>query len=226
MRYLVVLWLISFSSIAMQKITLQEGIAANVPVAVGKLNQIFVQDDRIKSLKSIDKQLFSHDKDVSLGQLYITPNQTDKNIHIFLTTENNKNISLNLLPAKIEPQMIELGFVNKEPNNIQQSAYDEQISELIIGMHNDNDVTGFKTSRNKTTLPKTINKLLPQALKIKTIKTYKGKSFTGFVLEARNTKEPVLNLHDYLAESVAYACTYSRLGLNSKAHIYLVTANA
>lgn len=225
-RFLIIITLLLPTTIfGAQRIAIKEGSTIKIPVSIHDLNHIAVEDDRILTVKGSSGQ-FQLDKDEILGQLYIQPQPEIKDpIHLFLTTEKQRILSLSLVPSDRPSESIILVLDNdkKLAAHFEQSQpYEQVLISLIKAMHSQAPLEGYSIEtinlKNKG----------PKGLEILHCQSYRGEALRGEVLQISNRKkEPVTLLEsDFYKSSVRAVSLSSQLiSPYSKIMVYLVRDN-
>ena len=218
-------------SFGAQKITLREGVATPVTIANHSLNHFSVEDDRIVSIKGDVAGVFEHDMDEKLGHVYLKPilESYPEPIHIFITTEQEKTISLLLNPANIKAESVRLvveGAAKRKTDAWEKTSdYESVITKLIKNMHNRTSLEGFTVSPAKTSKLK--RKPKGQLIKKLTL-SYQGEKLSGEVwfVENQTGKFMSVSENDFYEKGVrAVAILYKDLPNTTSTTVYRVISH-
>jgi len=207
---------------AQQKVPAQDGMEVSVTVSRQVLNRIAVENDRIMNVKGISGQ-FELDKDADLGQVFLKPIKVDEHelIHLFLVTEKGYTYPLSLTVKEgVAQSILLMPLEDKIAQWEQSSSYETLLKIFASNMVNQNDLEGFSESpKNKAHLPKI------KDLKVTHLKSYKGHSLQGEVLEISNKSKEILFLTEedfYQSGTRAVAIINPELLPGAKTYVYRV----
>jgi len=230
-RVLMVLVIFPAVSFALQKITLQEGVATPITIANHALNHFSVENDRIVSVKGGVTGIFEHDFDEKLGHVYLKPILEEylEPIHIFINTEKEKTLSLLLNPTNIQAESLHLaveGTNYRKPDAWEKTNdYESVITKMIKAMHNKTPLEGFAIypAKPQNSKPKVKTKLQKRLLAV-----YQGENLIGetWLVENRTGKIIILSERDFYDPGVrAVAILYKSLSNKGLTSVYRVIAN-
>ncbi|MFA6038266.1 MAG: type-F conjugative transfer system secretin TraK [Legionellales bacterium] len=184
---------LSSSLFASQDFVVEDGQAVDARISSENLNRIYLQDDRIESIKALDGQ-FQYQHDAKSGELYLKPNVAykDKPINLYLTSENGFSYALTLRPGSDKPQTILLDNKNSK-NSDDLAKMNEQdeihalLNQMYIGRGND-EFTRQVIDVDKLTIRDEIA-MSHQA-------NFWGQDYLGEVLLITNDSEKKVILHE------------------------------
>ena len=218
-------------SFAAQKITLREGVATPVTIANHTLNHFSVENDRIVSIKGDVAGVFEHDMDEKLGHVYLKPvlEEYMEPIHIFITTEKEKTLSLLLNPTNIQAESVRLvveGTAPSKPDAWEKTSdYESVVTKIIKSMHNKSPLEGFTESPAKASKLKR----KPKGQLIKKLDTvYQGEKLSGEIwfVENQTGKMMTLSESDFYENGVrAVAILYKDLPNTTSTTVYRVVSH-
>lgn len=194
---------LSSSLLASQDFVVEDGQTVDARISSENLNRIYLQDDRIASIKALEGQ-FQYQHDAKLGELYLKPNTgyKDKSINLYITSENGFSYALTLRPGSEKPQTILLDNSNtKKPSDSskmnEQNEVHALLNQMYLGKGNDEfarqviDVDKL-TIRDEVSMSHQAN--------------FWGQDYYGEVLLISNDSDESVTLHELdIADSAAIA---------------------
>lgn len=225
-RLLVVLILIlPTTSFGIERILVKDEVETKVKISTTGLTHINVEDDRIIAVKASNTQ-FQLDKDEVLGHIYLQPEPNNNEpIQLFISTEKQHMLPLLLIPSDVKASSITL--ILEEVHKVaalweQSQPYEVVVTNLIKAMHNQDALEGYSVEalnlKNKTS----------KGLDVLHLKSYKGKSLRGEILEITNHKKTLNEIieNDFYKPGIrAVAISNKSIAPNGKTRVYLVREN-
>jgi conjugal transfer pilus assembly protein TraK len=198
------LFFLSSIGYAMQIKSMQDNETALFKISANQLNRIFVDNDRIESLRGLsgNYQLL---KDEKVGAVFIKPqtNYAVKPFNVFVSTEKGHSYTLFLTPVLIPAQTIKImpaSPVKEKATAWEKSAsYQDILIQLINGMAKGEAPDGYAfIYPKKNTVHKISDNLSIQLLAI-----YEGSQLQGEVWQVNNHCHDVqLHLSAFYQENI------------------------
>jgi len=208
-----------------ERIRVKDEFETTVKISTSGLTHINVEGDRIVAVKASNTQ-FQLDKDEVLGHIYLQPEPNNNEpIQLFISTEKQHMLPLLLIPSDVKPSSITL--ILEEVHKVaalweQSQPYEIVITNLIKAMHNQDVLEGYSVEafnlKNKRS----------KGLEVLHLKSYKGKSLRGEILEVTNPKKTPIEIveNDFYKPGIrAVAISNKVIAPNSKTRVYLVREN-
>lgn len=214
---------------ALQIHTVVDDAQIKAKISAKETSRITLVGDRVKQF-FINQGRILVERDEIKGDLYVTPTAffQNKDINLFVTSEQGKTFSLLLVPTEMPSATISLKPTGAN-NNLakaweKESSYENTLVQLIKSMATGVVPKGYQVKSS----PRNQFKFNDEALKVQAITQYTGSKFTGYVLYVRNTKKEKLKLKlSDLAHinPLATAIEEQKLYPKMKTRIFVVTSN-
>src|SRR5206468_14557 len=107
-------------------------------IAPFDVNRIFIEGDRIKSVRGVEGNYLLQ-QDTQAGQIFIKPLVPKHPFTIFLTTENNKNYQLQLVPSAMSSETLML-----KPSGNAVSLFITSVISLMRAMVEDKNLDDYQ----------------------------------------------------------------------------------
>ncbi len=196
MKRLWIGWLGIFLAVplyATQHLKVKDSDAITASISPEHLNRIVLASDRIARIQALDGQ-FQMQHDESSGELYIKPNLThlDKELNLYISSEQGFTYALELLPSQESAQTIVLDNSKAGVKDISTRNDNDEIHQLLFAMHHgigNDEIT--KQDVNQDTLPTIYNQLA-----MTPVAHYWGQDYVGEVLIITNDSRKTKIIHE------------------------------
>ena len=191
--FLVLVLILPTVSQGAERIHVKDEVETTVKISTTGLTHINVEDDRIIAVKASNTQ-FQLDKDEVLGHIYLQPESNNNEpIQLFISTEKQHMLPLLLIPSDVKPSSITL--ILEEAHKVaalweQSQPYEIVVTNLIKAMHNQDALEGYSVEALN------IKSKSSKNLDILHLKSYKGKSLRGEILEVTNPKKTPIEISE------------------------------
>lgn len=183
---------------ALQTVSVGANQSASATIGLGDYNRLFIENDRILSVKGKQGQ-YQLQSDPQLGDVYLYPQQSDKPIVLYLSTEKKKTVQLKLEPQSIEAQTLAINIIEpkvvlnvdhksgKQTPSQQKANYEH----LIAQVKTNNPIEGFE----KVVVKTTTRKPLQGHLQARLLSLYQNDNAQIEVYEIYNASKKPLEIH-------------------------------
>ncbi len=180
-------------AVAGQNFKLMDGDSIEAAISPSHLNRIYLKNDRIEGVKSLDGQ-FHGEHDERSGELYIKPTLThiDKPMHLYLSSEQGFSYSVTLLPNVDTPQTLMLD--NRQAQKPDAGTQDDQdeVHQLLAAMHSGKGNDDFV----RQNLSREVLQTVRNELAVSHIANFWGNDYFGEVLVVTNDSRRAKILHE------------------------------
>lgn len=193
------------------------------------VTRIFVQGDRIKSLRGI-KGAYTRENDESNGEVYIQPTglYQERPFTILIDTENGKHFTLLLTPISAPSETLMLvpkGVGRMSAMKFEKaSPYELTINHLIKAMKNGEVPEGYSISEVDSKKSYQFGDRMK--VRLKTI--YSGVNFIGQIFEITNLKNHSIDISEkefYKTGTNAISLDAIQIPANEKINLYRVVSH-
>ena len=139
-----IVMLVSVGANASTVLVLKDHTKATAVISNREQNRIHITSDRIENVFG-SEEMFVHQSDVKLGQIFLRPKTKSEAFTITLTTEKNKTIDLYLVPDDRDSETIIVKIEDKKLTNPIQPIKNKDIETLIEAAIKERPIKGYKS---------------------------------------------------------------------------------
>lgn len=179
---------------AMQFHTAIDGEQVNAEISAEETSRITLINDRIKQF-FVSQGRVIIEKDETKGDIYLTPTNLfqNKNINLFITSEQGKTYSLVLAPKTMSSTTIAVKSPNANKNEAieweQSNDYETTLVELIKTV----SIGGIPKGYEYKALDKNTD-IKAKGFNLKIIARLQGDKLNATIFELKNTSDKTINL--------------------------------
>jgi conjugal transfer pilus assembly protein TraK len=221
--------LICTSAFGLQTLQIKPNETVTAKISAAELSRIFVEGDRIQSVRGIDNT-YAFKSDRVTGDVFLRPmpEYQHQPFTVHLTTESGKTVSLLLVASGVPAQNIKIllqGTKNKQAAKWEVGLpYEKTLTSLMVAMVNDAKPEGFEDSPIKDAK----QSLLGDVATVRLQKVFSGDRLQGEVFVVTNRKKtPIVLTEAEFYRSGTRAITLLEQVLPAKAQtmLYVIRDN-
>lgn len=226
-----IMMLIAQNALALQMKSVVDNETISVKIASQDVTRIFVQGDRIKSVKGI-KGAYTRENDDKNGEIYLQPtmNYQTSAFTVMLETEKGHHYTIILNPMSVPAETLMLvpkGVGREAAAKFEQAApYEMTLTHLMQAMVANQMPEGYAVYQidNKKKCYR-----LGNIADFRLVTVYQGLNLQGEVFELTNRKSYPITIDEasfYKLGTRAISLSTTRVDAHDKAYIYRISSHA